>query len=212
MNEARPVAVLSAIVIAGLVSACASPRVRVPERPGQTLAVLLPDADGTTVGRATVSNTSGAAALDTARASTVVSAGEPPAPATVLSETEVDQIFRDALNALPPAPQRFTLYFQFESDELTAESRALLPEILQAVRDHPVPDLTVIGHTDTTGTAGANVALGRTRALMVRGLLVEAGVDAAVMDIASHGESDLQVQTADETLEPRNRRVEISVR
>jgi outer membrane protein OmpA-like peptidoglycan-associated protein len=47
---------------------------------------------------------------------------------------------------------------------------------------------------------------------MVRGLLAEAGVDAVVVDIASHGESDLQVQTADETLEPRNRRVEISVR
>ena len=47
---------------------------------------------------------------------------------------------------------------------------------------------------------------------MVRDLLVNAGLDAAVIDIASHGESALQIQTADETLEPRNRRVEISVR
>jgi outer membrane protein OmpA-like peptidoglycan-associated protein len=81
-----------------------------------------------------------------------------------------------------------------------------------AVRERPVPDLIIIGHTDTTGTSAANVELGRTRALMVRGLLVEAGVNAAVIEVASHGESDLQVQTADETLEPRNRRVEISVR
>jgi outer membrane protein OmpA-like peptidoglycan-associated protein len=212
MNDARPVAILSAIIAAGLVSACASQRVRTPERPGQALAVLLPDADSKTVGRATVANTSGSATLDTARESTVVSAGEPPAPVTVLSESEVDRIFGDALNALPPAPQRFTLYFRFESDELTKESRALVPEILKAVRERPVPDLTIIGHTDTTGTAAANFALGRTRALMVRGLLVEAGADAAVVDIASHGESDLQVKTADGTLEPRNRRVEISVR
>jgi outer membrane protein OmpA-like peptidoglycan-associated protein len=48
--------------------------------------------------------------------------------------------------------------------------------------------------------------------MMVRGLLVDAGLDAAVIDIASHGESELQVQTADGTREPRNRRVEISVR
>lgn len=212
MKDARPVAILSAVVVAGLVSACASPRVRTPERPGQTLTVLLPDPDGKTVGRAAVSNTAGSAALDTARESAVVSAGEPPAPVTVLSESEVDRIFGDALNALPPAPQRFTLYFRFESDELTNESRALIPEILRAVRERPVPDLIIIGHTDTTGTAARNFELGRTRALMVRGLLAEAGVDAAVVDIASHGESDLQVKTADETLEPRNRRVEISVR
>ena len=212
MKDARPVAILSAVVVAGLVSACASPRVRTPERPGQTLTVLLPDSDGKTVGRAAVSNTAGSAALDTAQESTVVSAGEPPAPVTVLSQSEVDRIFGDALNALPPAPQRFTLYFRFESDELTEQSRALVPEILRAVRERPVPDLTIIGHTDTTGTAAANFKLGRTRALMVRGLLAEAGVDAAVVDIASHGESDLQVKTADETLEPRNRRVEISVR
>ena len=211
MTHARPVAILSAIVVAGFVSACGPPRVRTPERPGQAQTVLLPDSDSKIVGRATVSNASGSATLEAARQSTVVSAGEPPAPITVLSESDVDRLFGDALNALPPAPQRFTLYFRFESDALTEESRALVPEILKAVRERPVPELIIVGHTDTTGTAAANVELGRTRALMVRSILVEAGVN-AVMDITSHGESDLQVPTADGTLEPRNRRVEISVR
>ena len=211
MTHARPVAILSAILVAGFVSACGPPRVRTPERPGQAQTVLLPDSESKIVGRATVSNASGSATLEAARESTVVSAGAPPAPITVLSESEVLRLFGDALNALPPAPQRFTLYFRFESDALTEESRALVPEILKAVRERPVPDLIIVGHTDTTGTAAANVELGRTRALMVRSILVEAGVN-AVMDITSHGESDLQVPTADGTLEPRNRRVEISVR
>ena len=211
MTHARPVAILSAVVVAGFVSACGPPRVRTPQRPGQAQTVLLPDSDSKIVGRATVSNASGSATLEAARQSTVVSAGEPPAPITVLSESEVDRLFGDALNALPPAPQRFTLYFRFESDALTEESRALIPEILKAVRERPVPDLIIVGHTDTTGTAAANFELGRTRALMIRSILVEAGVN-AVMDITSHGESDLQVPTADGTLEPRNRRVEISVR
>jgi outer membrane protein OmpA-like peptidoglycan-associated protein len=212
MTGARPVAILSAVVVASLVSACASPRVRTPERPGQALTVLLPDSENKTVGRATVSNASGSATLETARESTVVSAGDPPAPGTVLSESEVDRIFGDALNALPLPPQRFTLYFRFESNELTAESRAMLPEIRKAIAERPVPDLAVVGHTDTTGTRAANVELGRTRALMVRALLVAAGLDPAVIDVTSHGESELLVQTADETPEPRNRRVEISVR
>ena len=130
----------------------------------------------------------------------------------VLNESEIQRIFHEALNALPPPPQHFTLYFRFESGDLTEESRARVPEILKAIKARPVPDLVIVGHTDTTGTRAANFDLGRRRALIVRGLLVEAGADAAAIDITSHGESDPQVQTADETLEPRNRRVEISVR
>ena len=212
MNDTRRVAILSAILTVGLVSACGPQRVRTPERPGQTLTVLLPDSDSNTVGRATVSNASGTANLQTARDSTRVSASEPPAPVAVLSESEIRRIFQDALSALPLPPQRFTLYFRFESNELTDESRALLPEIRKAITERPVPDLVVVGHTDTTGTRAANFELGRTRALMVRALLVAAGLDPAVIDVASHGESEPVVQTADNTPEPRNRRVEISVR
>jgi outer membrane protein OmpA-like peptidoglycan-associated protein len=47
---------------------------------------------------------------------------------------------------------------------------------------------------------------------MVRALLVRAGLDAALIEVGSHGESDLLIQTADSTPEPRNRRVEIAVR
>jgi outer membrane protein OmpA-like peptidoglycan-associated protein len=212
MTEPRTVAILSAIVVATLVSACGPPRVRTPERPGQAQTVLLPDSDSKTVGRATVSNISGSVTLETARQSTVVSAGEPPAPVTVLSESEVDRLFGDALNALPLPPRRFTLYFRFQSNELTDESRAMLPEIRKAITERPFPDLVVVGHTDTTGTRAANFVLGRTRALMVRTLLIAAGLDPAVIDVASHGESEPLVQTADNTPEPRNRRVEISVR
>ena len=212
MSDARRAAVVSAIVAAGVVSACGPQRVRTPERPGQTLAVLLPDPDSNTVGSATVSNASGAVNLATARESTLVSASAPPSPPAVLSESEVSRIFEDALSALPPPPRQFTLYFRFESNELTDESRAMVPEILKAITERPVPDLVIVGHTDTTGAPAANVELGRARALMVRDLLVTAGLDTTVIDIVSHGESDLQVQTADETLEPRNRRVEISVR
>src|SRR5688500_6847880 len=121
MKDTRRIAVLSAIVAVGLLSACAPQRVRTPERPGQTLTVLLRGAASSPVGRATVSNGSGTANLEGARASTLVSAGESPAPVAVLSQSEVRRIFQAALNALPPPPQRFTLYFRFESDELTEE-------------------------------------------------------------------------------------------
>ena len=43
-----------------------------------------------------------------------------------MSEADVKRLFGAALAAQPPAPAHFTLYFEFDSDELTAESRKLV--------------------------------------------------------------------------------------
>ena len=206
------------VVLAGcaavMLSGCGQPRVRTPERPGDTLVALLPDPDSGVVGKAAVSNAagSGTADLDTARASTQVSGNRPPGAVTVLGEAEAKALFGEVLATLPPASHHFTLYFQFESDVLTAESQALVPQVLQAVKDFPFPEVVVIGHTDTTGNAAANVELGLRRANVVRRLLLDAGLEGSIVDVTSHGETDLLVPTPDETFEPRNRRVEISVR
>jgi outer membrane protein OmpA-like peptidoglycan-associated protein len=194
------------------VTACGPQRIRTPDRPGQALIVLLPDPETGAVGRAAASNPSGTTDLDAARESTRISSGQAPTPVTVLSEAEVQRIFGEALSALPPAPQHFILYFRFESDELTEASSALVPEILKAVQGRPFADVIVVGHTDTTGTPAGNFELGLKRANTVRGFLVGAGLEASFIDVISHGESDLLVATADEVFEPRNRRVEITVR
>lgn len=212
MSIGRPACLILAI-LSGCLSACAPVRVQAPQqRPGETLTVLLPDAGSSSAGRATVSNASGATDLAAPFDSAVVLTSRPPSPATRMSEEEVRQIFGDVLAALPPAPQQFTLYFRFESDELTDDSRAMVPRILQAIQERPVPELLIVGHTDTTGGAGANFGLGRRRADMVRVFLAGAGLDGASIEVTSHGESDPLVPTADEVLEPRNRRVDISVR
>ena len=117
-----------------------------------------------------------------------------------------------ALAALPPASRHFTLHFRFESDALTAESTALVPEILETVKGLAVPEVIVVGHTDTMGDASANLALGRKRAKTVSDILVKAGLAPTTIEVTSHGEGDLLVKTADNTAEPRNRRVEITVR
>ena len=193
--------------------ACAGPNeLRTAERPGETLVVLLPDPGSGTVGRGSVASTSAAVELATARDSTIVPVGGAPGPVTSLSDSEVQRIFGGALSALPPAPERFTLFFRFESDELTDDSRALLPQILQTVRTRTGPEVAVVGHTDTTGTAASNFELGLKRAAAVRALLVEAGLDAALVEVTSHGEGEPLVSTPDDVAEPRNRRVEISIR
>ena len=198
---------------AALLAAGCGPRRVPPLRPGQSQVVLLPDpGDQASVGRAVVSNQAGAVDLAAARESTTAAPSQAPARVTVLSEAEVNQLFGDVLATLPPPPQQFVLYFRFESDDLTDESRALLPMVLEAVRNRPFPDVAVIGHTDTTGSAASNVQLGLRRANAIRTLLIQAGVRADLIGVTSHGEADLLIKTADEVAEPRNRRVEITVR
>jgi outer membrane protein OmpA-like peptidoglycan-associated protein len=192
---------------------CGPKQVRPASRPGSTTqVVLLPDTETGTTGRAEVSNGAGKVTLDAPRASTSAAAGQAPGSVKILSEAEVDQTFGEALKALPPAPERFTLFYKFDSDELTDESNELLPRILDAVKQRPSPDVIIIGHTDTTGTAVSNSALGMKRAVAIRNRLVEAGLDPSFVETTSHGEADLLVQTADNVAEPRNRRVEITVR
>jgi outer membrane protein OmpA-like peptidoglycan-associated protein len=212
MNRSLSVAVAAAAIAAACASACGPRRVRTSGSPGQTLAVLLPDPVDGVVGRAVVTGNNASTELGAARESTTVLPNQSPTPAKVMSEADVASIFGDALAALPPPPQHFVLYFRFESEELTDESHALVPRILQAVSEQPVPEVAVVGHTDTTGTRAGNFELGLRRARAIRARLVEAGVPASLIEVSSHGEADPLVKTADSVLEPRNRRVEITVR
>jgi len=194
--------------------ACAPKQARVPGSASKeaTLVVLLPDPATGIVGRASASNKAGSADLVKAGDATLVSLGKGPSRVKTMSEAEVEKQFGALLSALPPAPQYFTLLFRFESDELTAESRALVPDVLKAVKGRPAPEVIVTGHTDTTGSAASNLELGMKRAMMVRALLVEAGLDSSAIETVSHGEAVLLVKTPDDTYEARNRRVEITIR
>lgn len=204
--------VIAAVAAAALGTACAGKRIEGPSRPGQAMIVLLEDAETGTTGHALASNPLGTVNLDDDRDSTRVDANLPPGPVTTLGGSDVRRIFGEALSALPPPARRFTVYFRFESNELTDQSRALLPTILKTVKERAVPDVAIVGHTDTSGAPDANFKLGLERAVTVRDLLVGAGLDPSFIEVTSHGEADLLIKTPDQTPEPRNRRVDIAVR
>ncbi len=202
-----------AIVAAMAVAACApTPPPQAPAPPPGDLVVLVAHPEDGTVGGVTVSNQAGSVDLVEARQGTRVLAGQPPSAAVVLDEAEIARVFGPALAVVAPPARHFNLYFEVGSDTLTTESKALAAEVVLVVRARVAPDVTVIGHTDTTDTSANNIALGLRRAALIRDLLVQAGLDRALVDVSSHGESDLLVPTADNTAEPRNRRVEVSVR
>ena len=210
MNGARAFGAWIAIAVS-IATACGPKHISSPVRPGQDVIVLLQDSDTKSTGAAGVSNPLGSVDLAADRDAALVSSGRAPV-LTKLSPADVQRMFGEALSALPPAPRRFTLFFRFESDELTDQSQALIPQILGVVKEHAVQDVVVVGHTDTMGTQQANYGLGLKRAMMIRNLLVAAGLDGSTIEATSVGELDPLVTTPDETPEPRNRRVDISVR
>jgi outer membrane protein OmpA-like peptidoglycan-associated protein len=198
--------------VAAATSSCAARQIARPAHPDAELVVLLPEADAAQSGSVVVSNRAGKVELAAPFEATRITASGAPSPATKMDEGEVTREFGSVISNLPAAPESFLLYFRTDSSELTTESQALLPEVLRAVADRLVPDVTVIGHTDTTGGAASNFRLGLKRAVTVRALLVSTGVDAALIRIESHGEADLLTKTPDNMPEARNRRVEITVK
>ena len=210
----RGCCVIVALLTLLLAARCAPPPPRVaPAPPPADLVVLVPDPEDARVGSATVTATGGGAVeLSHANEGTRIVQGQAPTPPAPVAAGDVQRIFGDAIAARPPAPRRFLLSFETGSDTLTPDSQALVSEILDVVRSRPAPEVTVIGHTDTTGEAAANIQLGMRRATLIRDMLVSIGLDAAKIEVASHGEADLLVQTPDSTAEARNRRVEVTVR
>ena len=128
------------------------------------------------------------------------------------SPQEVEAQFGAALAAQPGRPTSFTLYFVEGSDQFTEASQQVLASVLAEIAKQPVPDIVVVGHTDSVGSAAANDALALRRAEVVRAMLIGQGYAAASIAAVGRGERELLVPTPDNVAEPRNRRVEIIVR
>lgn len=174
------------------------------------LYVLMPGQDGKT-GTLTVESNGQRAVLDQPYAAARVK--EPGrVEAGAVTEQEARQTFGAALEAQPGRPTSFLLYFLENRDELTPDSQQLLARVVDEIARRPAPEIVVIGHTDRVGPVPYNDTLSLRRAERVRDELVKVGIAAQRIRVEGRGEREPLVPTADEVAEPRNRRVEISVR
>lgn len=194
---------LAALTVATLlVAGCAAP--------APSLFVVLPSPDGH-VGQIVVRGSGAAQVIDKAYgAQHAMSDGS--LRSRQMSEAEVREAFGTTLAALPGKPTSFTLYFLEGRDELTMESRAELEKVFGELRRRPLPDILVTGHTDTVGGLAYNDRLSLARAERLREMLVTLGIPAERIQAAGRGKREPLIATDDNIAEPRNRRVEISVR
>ncbi len=190
----------STLIAFGGLSGCAS-------QP-KSYIVLLESPDGTT-GKVVVKGNKGEQTIDKARFAAPMDGSQPSA---LVDETAFKKDFSAAMAARPALPEHFLLYFESGGTRLTPESIAALDKIIEAAKQRPAVDMSIIGHTDTPGKAELNESLAHNRAVAVADLLKQKGLTVHALSVESHGERNLLVQTPDETAEPRNRRVEVSIR
>ncbi len=173
--------------------------------------ILLPDEQGKT-GSIIVSGAGGEQILTRPRQGVSVASGSAPAEPVVMPPEEVRSLVGPALEALPKPPLLFILYFRHDTADLTRASLADLQEVLRTIRERRPVDISVVGHTDTLGSKGYNYRLSLERAEAVADLLVRDGTDPSIIEITSHGKDNPLIPTGDQVSEPRNRRVEATVR
>lgn len=173
--------------------------------------VLLPGRDGK-VGALTVTHEAQERRLDAPYASSRLQERGKLEDGGRQTAEQVQRTFGGALGAQPPRPITFVLYFLGASDDFTPESKQEIAKILSEIGSHPAPEIVVVGHTDRVGSLSYNDALSLRRAERVRAQLVPLGIPDEQIRVAGRGEREPLVPTEDEVDEPRNRRVEITVR
>ena len=171
------------------------------------MVVVLPSADGHT-GAVVVERGGDRTVLDRSYAASRTGDKAP----TQLDAKQVRETFGPALEAMPPRPASFLLYFVTGTDELTARSKGELGRMLQELKRRPASDILVIGHTDRVGQQTENDRLSLMRAQRLKADLVGQGIPPDRIQAAGRGEREPLVPTDDGIDEPRNRRVEINVR
>lgn len=126
------------------------------------------------------------------------------------SASAVAERYGPLLAAQAPRPQSFLLYFVSGSDrQLTTASEQTLSGLQAYLGSRPSPEVTVIGHTDRSGSAEGNDALSLKRAHVVRELIRQAGIPVEDIPVFGRGAREPLASGAQEAL---NRRVEIHVR
>lgn len=189
----------SCVALTTLLTACAGP---------QSYVALLPSPDGS-IGAVVVQGQRGQQVLTRAQTGALLDGSRAPFE---VSREQLQRDFGAAMAARPALPEQFLLYFESGGSELTSESQSLLGRVVERAKAWESVDMSVIGHSDTQGAVGTNEALALQRATVIAEQLRAMGLGDIVISVESHGERNLLVPTPDDTPEPRNRRVEITLR
>lgn len=149
-----------------------------------------------------------AASVATTPVPTAIPAKPAPGQSDIFSRDGRSGSSLDALRdgrAAADGPMK-SIHFEFDSFELTADSRATLRANAAWLKANPNSMVEIEGHCDERGTTEYNLALGAKRARAAMDYLATLGVNSARMKTVSYGE-ELQIcREASEACYRQNRR------
>ena len=201
---------IALLVLLFFLTACA-PTKPSPTGGSITKVTLLPDTEGKT-GIVAIRNETSTVELKQAYSYVAVSDVKQTIKVQRAEKETVKKEIEELIEVEPSKPKQFLLYFKYDSTELTPQSRKLLPVVVQTIKEREYAEISVIGHTDTKGSAKHNLKLSMQRARVVEKLLKEVKKDLKNVLVQSFGENDLLIPTGDNVSEVKNRRVEIMIR
>jgi OOP family OmpA-OmpF porin len=105
----------------------------------------------------------------------------------------------------------FAVNFAFDSATPLPGSAAEIEAAAAYIKEFKNPKITISGHTDTVGSVEYNDKLGERRAEAVAFMGMDMGMEAKRIIMRSYGQTDLAVETADNTANAANRRVVVTV-
>jgi peptidoglycan-associated lipoprotein len=103
------------------------------------------------------------------------------------------------------------IYFDYDSDALSAEAQARLDAKLGILNANSGLTLRIAGHADERGSDEYNLALGQRRAAAAKRYLTQRGIADDRVAIISYGEERPAVQGMDESAYSQNRRDEFEI-
>jgi peptidoglycan-associated lipoprotein len=134
-----------------------------------------------------------------ASAQPAVEATPPPAPAVAEEPAPAPRTVEVEIVAT-------SVYFDFDSSELSPETRATLQTFFDLARQRQDKDLRIEGNCDERGTREYNLALGQRRADAAKSYLVNLGLDSSRITAISYGKERPRALGDDEAAWRQNRR------
>lgn len=153
-----------------------------------------------------------AAAADT---SALVAARERARADSIAAASNVRREREASTRALTVARAKETLseiiYFEYDSEQLTAEAEDKLREKAAILRANPAVAVIVAGHADERGSTEYNLALGQRRAEAVKTFLEGYGIAGNRVNTISFGKERPLVEGTGESVWALNRRAEFTL-
>ena len=120
-----------------------------------------------------------------------------------------------SLQSPPPAPpppaKAWMVFFDTDSSTLSQQATSTVSQAATVAKSMPTAKVTVTGYTDTEGSPAYNQQLSVRRANAVKSALVSNGIAPQAITVSGAGEGGLLIETADQTKNEKNRRVQIVV-